>query len=353
MGLIHPLAKADVAQALRSASAEGTSVLVVGGRQHMDRGDPTEAELEMWTTQLDKIVAYDPAEMIVVVQGGKRMADLAALLAADGQEWPVDAPPDATVGGIIAAGVSSPRRLRVGHVRDTVVEIELVTGDGRLIRSGARTVKNVTGYDVHRLVTGSLGTLGVIVQAALRVRPLPQTAVTLRAEGDGLTLGRDLLAAVPMAAGIAATRESVEIRLEGWREEVDELTRLATDAVPELRPLEGSVAFPSSPPWLEDGIDVVVEAAVPPSRVDEMVEGLDRWTTLIGVGLVWFELAGDGAPEAVAQIRRRAEAVGGIAPVIKGPGGRGDTPIPALEVHRRLKRAFDPAGIMAPGRLFN
>ena len=87
------------------------------------------------------------------------------------------------MGGVIAAGASSPRRLRVGHVRDTVTEMELVTGDGRLIKSGARTVKNVTGYDVHRLVTGSLGTLGVIVQVAVKIRPLPEASASLASEG--------------------------------------------------------------------------------------------------------------------------------------------------------------------------
>ena len=353
MDLIHPRTKTDVAQALLRATAQDDKVLVVGGRQHMDRGNPSEVDLELWTTQLDEVVEYDPAEMIVVVQAGKRVQDLAALLAASGQEWPVDAPPGATVGGVIAAGVSSPRRLRVGHVRDTVVELELVTGDGRLIRSGARTVKNVTGYDVHRIATGSLGTLGVIVQAALKVRPLPQAATSLRSEGDGLTLGRQLLSAVPMATGIAATRGTVEIRLEGWNEEVSELTRLATAPVPGLRPMEGPVAFPSFPPWLDADADVVVEAAVPPSRVETLVDGLDGWTALIGVGLVWFCLSGARSPDALAEIRRRADALGGIAPVIRGPGGPGDTPVPALEVHRRLKRAFDPGGVLAPGRLFS
>ena len=168
---IHPHTKADVAEALREASAAGVRVLPVGGRRHMDRGNPTEVDAELWTTQLDQVVAYDPAEMLAVVEAGMRIGDLAAMLAAHGQEWPIDAPPDATVGGVIAAGVSSPRRLKVGLMRDTVAEMELVTGDGRLVRCGARTVKNVTGYDVHRLATGSLGTLGVIVQVALKVRP--------------------------------------------------------------------------------------------------------------------------------------------------------------------------------------
>ena len=201
MDLIHPHSKHDVADAVREAAAQGTRLLVVGGRTHMDRGNRVEVDAELWTTMMDEVVAYEPAEMLAVVEAGMRVGELQAVLAEGGQEWPVDAPHDATVGGVIAAGVSSFRRLRLGHVRDTVVELELVRGDGLLVKSGARTVKNVTGYDVHRLATGSLGTLGVIVQVALKLRPLPQVRRMLTIEGDGLALGRRLLETVPAPVG--------------------------------------------------------------------------------------------------------------------------------------------------------
>jgi len=168
MDLIHPHTQAEVADALRAASADRTRLLIVGGRRHIDKGNPVEVDAELWTTGLDRAVAYDPAEMLCVVEAGVRMHDLTELLAEGGQEWPVDAPSDATVGGVIAADVALPRQLRVGTLRDTVVEMEVVTGDGHRVRSGARTVKNVTGFDLHRLLTGSLGTLGVITQVALR-----------------------------------------------------------------------------------------------------------------------------------------------------------------------------------------
>jgi glycolate oxidase FAD binding subunit len=268
------------------------------------------------------------------------------VLAEGGQEWPVDAPPGATVGGVIAAGVSSPRRLRVGHVRDTVVELELVTGDGRAIRSGARTVKNVTGYDIHRLVTGSLGTLGVVVQVALKVRPLPQARRTLVYAGDGgLDLGRRLLAAAPQAAAVLAASDRVEVRLEGWAAEVEELTSAARTVPAEPYVVE-EASFPVRP---VDDAPVVVEAAVPPSAIDRVVDGLRDWTALIGVGLVWLRLAASDEVT-LATIRERAVAAGGIAPVIRGPGGLGEVTLPASEVHRRLKRSFDPSGILAPGR---
>jgi glycolate oxidase FAD binding subunit len=344
--LIHAVSKAEVAGALHAASEAGRRVLVVGGRCHMDRGNPCEVDAELWTTQLDRVIAYDPAEMLAVVEAGIRLRELERVLAQGGQEWPVDAPPDATVGGVIAAGVSSPRRLRVGHVRDTVVELELVTGDGRAIRSGARTVKNVTGYDIHRLVTGSLGTLGAIVQVALKVRPLPQARRTLVYPGEGgLDLGREFLRAVPEAAAVLASPDRVEVLLEGWGAEVDELTR-AVRTLPVEPYVVEEASFPVRP--VEDA-PVVVEAAVPPSAIDRLVDGLRDWTALMGVGLVWLRLAA-GDDGALHTIRERAAAVGGIAPVIRGPGGLGEVTLPAPEVHRRLKRSFDPAGILAPGR---
>jgi glycolate oxidase FAD binding subunit len=347
MDLIQPTDKTGIADELRRASAEGINVMPVGGRQHMGRGGPSRADVELSTTRLNQVIDYESAEMIAVVQAGMLVGDLQALLAENGQEWPVDAPDAATVGGTIAAGVSSPRQLRVGLIRDTVVELELVTGDGRLIRSGARTVKNVTGYDVHKLATGSLGTLGVIVQAALKVRPLPRAARTLRADGDGLALGLRLLEAVPMAAGVASTRDAVEIRLEGWPEEVDELEELANTAAPGMQRIYGE-SFPSTQPWADVGTSTIVEAYVAPSQIGALVEGLDAWTALIGVGLVWFQTDGSAA-----KIRERASALGGHASVIAGLGSSEplETDLPAPEVHRRLKHSFDPAGILSPGRL--
>jgi glycolate oxidase FAD binding subunit len=350
--LIHPHTKADVIEAMRIANSAGTRVLVVGGRQHMARGNSAQVDVELWTTQLDRVVAHDSQELIAVVEAGMRCGDLASMLAEHRQEWPVDAPDDATVGGVIAAGVSSPRRLRLGHIRDTVVELELVTGDGRLVRSGARTVKNVTGYDIHRLATGSLGTLGVIVQAAVKVRPLPEAVAGLLARGDGLTLGGRLLSATPAAAGVAATPDTVELRFEGWRDEVRELTEQARTAVPALEPIDAGAPFPSAPPRLDERATIVVQAAVPPSRIATLVEGLAGWTALLGVGLVWFTLDEDDPAERLREIRRRAANLGGIAPVIRGPGGLGDGVVPGLDIHRRLKEAFDPAGILAPGRFW-
>jgi glycolate oxidase FAD binding subunit len=342
MDLIHPHAKRDVAVALREASADGTRVLVVGGRQHIDKGNPSDVDAELWTTLLDDRVAYDPAEMLCVVEAGMRIRDLRSMLAEGGQEWPVDAPDDATVGGVIATGGPTIRQLRVGTMRDSVVETEVVTGDGRLVRSGARTVKNVTGYDVHRLLTGSLGTLGVIVQVALKVRPLPKTTRTLATNEGGVELGRRVLGAVPLPAAVLAEPDRVVVRLEGWPEEVEEQTASVRSAVG-----ADEVDAPFPPPPFPDA-PIVAEAAVAPSKLGRLLDGIDRYRAMVGVGFVWVPFADQ---DELAGFRVRVGELGGIAPVVRGPGGLGAPAVPAPGVQRRIKDAMDPAGILAPGRM--
>ncbi|MGZ4146706.1 MAG: FAD-binding oxidoreductase [Actinomycetota bacterium] len=346
MDLIHPHAKHDVVEALREASARRERLLIVGGRTQMDRGNPCEVDGELWTTMLDEVASYDPAEMLGVVEAGIRVGDLQSMLAERGQEWPVDVPYEATVGGVIASGASSFRRLRVGNVRDTVVEMELVTGDGRLITSGARTVKNVTGFDLHRLATGSLGTLGVIVQVALKLRPLPELRRRLTVEAEGLELGRRLLDTIPLPAAVVAEPARVAVWLEGWRDEVEEQTAAARTVTSSLEIDDHTAPF--DPLALDR--PVVVEAAVTPSRIADVIAGRDGWIALLGVGLVWFGLDGDG--DELRTLRARVAEAGGVAPAIKGPGGLGDAALPAADVHRRLKGSFDPAGILAPGRFW-
>jgi len=341
--LLHPSSRTDVVESIADANADGRRLLVVGGRRHADKGNDTEIDAELWTTQLDRLIAYEPAEMIVVVEGGMRVGDLQRALLEGGQEWPVDAPSDATVGGVIASGASSARRLKVGAVRDGVLEAEVVTGDGRLVRSGARTVKNVTGYDLHKLVAGSLGTLGVIVQVALKVRPLPRTTRTLRFDGGGFELAGRLLAAAPTVAGVLVTADAVELRLEGWELELEDQLSAASRIA---RPSDERGRFPSAAPW--DDAPVVAEVAVPPSRLGTALEGESRFGALAGVGIAWVGVDGG---DALAALRARVATLGGIAPVVRGPGGLGgDGDVPALEVQRRLKASFDPNGVLAPGR---
>jgi glycolate oxidase FAD binding subunit len=342
--LIAPGSRDEVRKALRASSRRGTRVSIVGGRTHVDKGNPCEVDVELATSGLDRVIAYDPAEMLAVVEAGMRIGDLRRVLAEGGQEWPADVSDDATVGGTIATSPSSPRRLRMGPLRDSVVEMELVTGDGRLVRSGARTVKSVAGYDLHRLASGSLGTLGAIVQVAVKVRPLPKARRMVMMSEGGLRAGRKMLDAVPLPSAVVATPDRVEVALEGWFEEIEEQTADARRATADIEVRE------------HEGVDgsevvaapVVVEVSVPPSKLEAVLDGQSNWRALMGVGIAWVGLVDGG--ERLTELRGRVAEVSGTAPVIRGPGGLGDAPVPVAEVHRRLKAAFDPAGILAPGR---
>jgi glycolate oxidase FAD binding subunit len=342
--LIEPRTKAEAVAAVVDARKRGGTLLPVGGRTHLDRGEPGSVDAELSTTALDHLVTYVPAEMIAVVEAGMRLGELQRILAEGGQEWSVDAPEEATVGGVIASGTSSPRRLRVGHVRDTVLEVQLVTGAGRIVRGGGRTVKNVTGYDLPRLMTGSLGTLGILLQVALKLRPLPAARRTVELEGS-LQAAERAISAVPLPAAVLATPDRVEIRLEGWPEAVEEQTARARSAG-SVTSVDDDVPFPSARPWVDR--PVIVEAAVPPGRLAQLAPHAgDAWGALAGVGTLWAGLDSSDGP--LSELRRSAAKLGGIAPVARGPGGLG--PLPGAEaIHRGLKRAFDPDGVLAPGR---
>jgi FAD/FMN-containing dehydrogenase len=173
----------------------------------------------------------------------------------------------------------------------------------------------------------ALGTLAVIAQVALKVRPLPRARRTLRFEG-GLDLTHRLLEAVPGAAAALATTRGSDVLLEGWPQEVEEQTASAAAVAAPIE-AEDDAVFPSTEPWF-DG-PVVVEVAAPPSRLEIATTG-EAWE-LSGVGLAWVGLgSADGELET---LRERVRAAGGIAPVVKGPGGLGDEPVPAPEVHVR------------------
>lgn len=341
MDLIHPNSRDEVVRAVERAAASAKRLLVVGGRRHIDKGNPCEVDAELWTTQLDRVVSYEPAEMIAVVEAGMRYSELDTMLAGGGQEWPADAPGDATVGGIIASAASGARRLRTGPIRDTVLEVELVTGDGREVRGGGRVVKNVTGYDLPRLMTGSLGTLAVILQVALKLRPRAKTRATLTFETtQPMGLALELVEAVALPASVLARPGAVDVRLEGWPEEVAAQAEAAADhGGPHTRTDEA--VFPST----EIDAPIVAEVSVTPSRLAHLRPRGD-WQTLAGVGLAWVGCLDDTE---LAQLREEVLALGGIAPVIKGPGGLGSA-APAMEIHRRLKRSFDPGNVLAPGR---
>lgn len=334
MDLIHPVDAAEVAEALGA----GRTTLVVGGRRHISRRGPVDADAELWTSALDRIVAYDPAEMIAVVQAGVRLGDLRSALAEGGQEWPSDEPDEATVGGVIAAGVDPVRRMRVGLLRDSVVEMEAVLGDGRTVTSGARVVKNVSGFDVHRLLTGSLGTLGVITQVALKVRPLPAARRTLVTREGGLDLGARVLDALWRPAAVLVEPDRIVVHLEGWPAEVAEqeasVRALIACETSEAGVTPGVDTFPDSPH--------VVELGVVPSRLRAALDGLDAYRALAGVGVAWVPC---GSDEEVPEVLGRGDGA-----VLCRSTPPLTTARRRTELEERVRATLDPAGVFAVSR---
>lgn len=171
-----------------NAAGKRQALYPVGGRTALHYGfPPTKPGVMISTTHLKEVVDYPARDMTVTVEAGTRMDELAALLKEEGQQLPVDVPQShrATLGGVIATNPSGPRRLGYGTLRDYVIGISAVDAQGRLFKAGGRVVKNVAGYDLCKLLIGSLGTLGIVTQVTLKLRPLPESAVMVWATFPG------------------------------------------------------------------------------------------------------------------------------------------------------------------------
>ena len=184
---LTPLDRESLAVNLAKCSAQGRSVRPVGGGTRSKIGPAGFATDEMLSTEgLTRLIAHEPEDLTVTVEAGMPVAELVRRTGEKGQFWPqIDPAPGTTVGGVLAAAASGISRLRFGPVRDSLLQVVVATGDGRLVTAGGRTVKGVAGYDLPRLMTGSLGSLGVIVEATIKLWPTPPARGWFRAEAPG------------------------------------------------------------------------------------------------------------------------------------------------------------------------
>ncbi|AUN95595.1 glycolate oxidase subunit GlcE [Pseudazoarcus pumilus] len=308
------------------------------------------------TRECAGIVAYEPTELVVTVRAGTPLAELDAALAEKGQ-WLAFEPPHfgdgATVGGMVATGLSGPRRMAVGSLRDFVLGMKVLDGRGDVLSVGGQVMKNVAGYDVSRLMTGALGTLGVIVEVSLKVLPRPVAEATLALECDEAAALAKMneWGAEPLPVSATAWHDGVlRVRLSGARAAVDAarqrlggeaLDGAAADAYWEaLREQRDDFFGGDAPLW---------RFALPTTAAALALDGAQyvEW----GGGQRW--LRSDAAPETV---RERATALGGHATLFRGGDRAGEVfqrpSAPLMQMHRRLKAAFDPAGILNPGRMY-
>ncbi|QJE73977.1 glycolate oxidase subunit GlcE [Aerophototrophica crusticola] len=396
MTTFTPETDAQVIDAVRWAVAEGQPLEIVGQGSKRGLGRPVQAAHTLDLSRLSGVVSYEPEELVLVVRPGTPMLEVEALLGSQGQCLAFEAPDyaplwggqagEGTVGGLVAAGLSGPRRLKAGAARDHVLGVTAVSGRAELFRAGGKVVKNVTGYDLPKLLTGSHGTLGVMTEIVLKALPAPPLTRTLvlagidaaagvKAMADAMGSPAEVASAAWVPAelpftGIPPRTPSVLLRLEGVDVSVDArlagLTRLlegrAATAVLDndesaalWEELRDATPFAQRPDLVVWRLSVTPgEGAAVLERVRQAIPGTVGWLDWAG-GLVWL-----GIPpgDAQAGLVRGALSGNGHATLFRAPDPvRAAVPVfqpqpkPLADLSARVKAQFDPAGVLNPGRM--
>ncbi|MGD9722072.1 MAG: FAD-binding oxidoreductase [Pirellulales bacterium] len=389
-----------LAAAMRAAFASGTPMYPLGGGTSLDYGlPPTRPGLGISLSRLARVIDYPARDMTITVEPGITMAALAETLAAEKQGLPIDVPQlaSATLGGVIATAWSGPRRYGCGTMRDYVIGILAIDGRGTPFKAGGRVVKNVAGYDFCKLLTGSLGTLGVISQVTLKVKPLSKDSALLAIDLDNLDTAERLLAALVQSAttptaiellagpawsdhpalGLLTAGEHVRlvVGLEGAVDEVAWMTRTLSDEWRALgaigaRAIHGAQAaavwrdlaeFPAAAE-----APLVLKASILPSHVTRfvaLVREIDPQATIqahAGNGIVIVRLsqfdAGDVSRILIGRLQPAAALAGGHAIVLSTTvGGLTRQAVwggvtADMAWMSKVKSQFDPQDLLNPGR---
>jgi glycolate oxidase FAD binding subunit len=337
---------------VREATAQRTPLRIVGGGTKRFYGRAVDGA-PLATRGHSGILRHDPAELVLTARGGTPLAEIEAQLATHGQRLAFEPPhfgANATIGGTVASGLAGPARSWAGPLRDFVLGARVLTGDGRVLRFGGEVMKNVAGYDVARLMAGSLGILGVLLDVSLKVLPMPAGERTLVLELDeagSLDRLADLSrGALPLSAG-SWIDGRLYLRFEGSDATLDAVEqRVGGELVPESRTLWASLREQTHPFFA--GTRPLWRCTVPPLAPTLAIESssLIEWNGLQR----WYRCApGATAFDAAAK-------VGGHATLFRHGSDAAEvfTPLaaPLMRLHRALKREFDPAGVLNPGRMY-
>ncbi|KQU70436.1 hypothetical protein ASC58_01025 [Phycicoccus sp. Root101] len=377
-----PATTAEVSAVMSAASASGLAVVPRGSGTKLRWGNaPRRLDVVLDTTRLDRLVEHAAGDLILVTGAGRPLATLQEDLAGSAQRLGIDPTRSGTIGGTVATGTSGPMRLRHGAVRDLVIGMTLVRADGVVAKSGGKVVKNVAGYDLAKLLTGSFGTLGVITEVAFRLHPVPGERRWVTVSVDGPDAAQDAVQSlvhsqqVPVAVEVDwdGATGTVAALLEGHAEATEEC---AATVAQELG--DGAHVSGSAPPWW--GEDLEREGPRDRGsgrtlvRVTHEIAGAGRLlratgdlrercgvlasyrgSPAVGVGCAVLDGEATTVVAAVDHLRATAAALGGAVVVLEAPDAVRDRldvwgPATALDLMRSVKQRFDPGGVLAPGR---
>jgi glycolate oxidase FAD binding subunit len=363
-------ALSQIVERIRAAAADATPLCIRGGGTKDFHGETLHGEA-LSTAELSGITSYEPSELVVTVRAGTPLAELEAALAEKGQCLPFEPPHfgnDGTVGGMVAAGLSGPARASVGAVRDYVLGAVLVNGRAEVLTFGGQVMKNVAGYDVSRVLAGSLGTLGVIAEVSLKVLPVAPAEATLEfacSQPDALRLlnewgGRPL----PLNASCwfeYAGAGTLYLRLRGAVAAVEAAcAHLGGERKDNARAAADWQSLRDQQlPWFDtaDSPDALWRLSVPQTAPVLAIDGSPAPLIEWHGGQRWHK----APPGQAARIREVAHAAGGHAALFRMPASHatgGGIPrfdalsAPVARIHRALMREFDPHRIFNRGRLF-
>ena len=376
--VVEPGSVEEISAVMKLASREGLAVSPRGGGTKSGWGAPPRAlDLVLSTARMDTIFEHVPGDQIVRTQSGVKLGTLQEELAEANQMLALDPPEkEATVGGVVAANSSGPRRYKYGTVRDLIIGITVVLADGTVAKAGGKVVKNVAGYDLSKLFTGSFGTLGVIADANFRLHPRPEAVRTVAVEVESPQAARDAAQTI-----VHSQVEATAIELH-WGEETKQISVLLESIPDGIGAKEEAASFllksfgkvrtldeeadGLGPPSTAYEVDLKIGA--PPAELanvlDSILNAAERrgaavsMTGHAGTGVTYAGLSGDeddlvGLVEEVREIRTRS---GGSVVVRGAPASfkeKVDVWGPAgdyLGLTRRVKEKFDPGYFMNPGR---
>lgn len=344
----------DYRERILSAAATGGPLVIQGGGSKNFYGRAMEGEI-MDTRPCTGIISYEPSELVLTARAGTPLGEVNNVLAAERQMLAFEPPAFgdmATLGGVVACGLSGPRRPYSGSVRDYVLGVKCMTGRGEMMQFGGQVMKNVAGYDVARLMTGSIGTLGLLLEISVKVQPLPECEVSLSARMDFNAALHAMNAWAGKALSLSAAcydGERLRVRLSGKESAVNAARKKLDLAAMDDIPGYWQRLCEQQLPFFETSDQQLWRLSVPSTTPALVLSG--NWLVDWGGAQRWVRTA-----EAAEKVRQLTQQAGGHATLFRG-GDRGGEVFHPLasgvrELHVRLKRAFDPARILNRGRMY-